>query len=55
LTAKGEAVRLEIDARADESFGRALKAMPKECREPMLEYLEVLVRSLKDEGRRNLG
>ena len=48
LTAKGETVRREIDARADERFGRALKAVPNESREPMLEYLEVLVRSLND-------
>jgi DNA-binding MarR family transcriptional regulator len=47
LTAKGKKVRREIDNRADERFGRALKAVPDESREPMLEYLDVLVRCLK--------
>lgn len=51
LTAKGESVRREIDARADERFRRALKAIPNESREPMLEYLAVLVRSLNDKGQ----
>jgi DNA-binding MarR family transcriptional regulator len=52
LTTKGEAVRREIDARADERFGRALKGIPNESRGPMLEYLEVLVRGLNDTLRR---
>jgi DNA-binding MarR family transcriptional regulator len=55
LTAKGETVRREIDARADERFGRALKAIPNENRERLLEYLEILVRSLNDRGRHNPG
>jgi DNA-binding MarR family transcriptional regulator len=54
VTAKGETVRREIDARADERFRRALKAIPNESRDPMLEYLEILVRSLNDKGRHNV-
>jgi DNA-binding MarR family transcriptional regulator len=53
LTAKGETVRREIDARADERFGRALKAMSNESRELMLKYLDVLVQILNDEDRHN--
>jgi DNA-binding MarR family transcriptional regulator len=51
LTAKGEAVRREIDARADDRFGRALKAIPNKSREPVLESLEILVRSLGDKNK----
>jgi DNA-binding MarR family transcriptional regulator len=55
LTTKGETVRRKIDALADERFGRALKAIPKESQEPMLECLDVLLGSLNGEGRHNLG
>jgi DNA-binding MarR family transcriptional regulator len=54
LTARGKTIRREIDTRADERFGRALKAIPNEKREPLLEYLEVLVQSLNDKGQKYL-
>ena len=51
LTAKGERVRREIDARSNARFAGALKTIPNESRERVLEHLEVVVRSLNDKAR----
>jgi DNA-binding MarR family transcriptional regulator len=51
LTAEGEALRREINARADKRFGGVLKGIPKESQEPMLKYLDVLVRGLNDRSQ----